>query len=384
MTDTPPLADGTVTGDSGALRIWASRQRRRLWLYVIVLPMLGVAVYSLFVATERYQSEARFVVKRSDASSPLGGLNIPLLGGTAGAGTEDALHLREFILSADLADRLDRALGLKAEFSRSQLDILNNLPPWARREDFLRLYRDRVTVDFDDKSGVLVLTVLASSPALARRWNQAILAEAETFINEMSHNISREQVAFAQGEVDRVRKSLEAAREELLAFQNRSGMLDPVGSAEVGNRVIAELKAQLTAREVELESMAAMYQPDAPQVLAVRQAIAGLRRQIVVEQQKLTAAEGSGLNRTAARFADRKASVEFQTDLYKVALASLEKVRLEAARKVRSLAVLSSPQLPERVLYPRRVYLLAAWLFGLVLLHGLVRLAIEIVEDHRD
>ncbi len=368
-----------------ALYSWLHTQRHRLALYIIGLPMLLLAVYFGLLATDRYVSESRIVIKRSaEGGVQIGGFSLPFFGGVSGANAEDAIHLREFVYSQDLFDILDKELNLKQEFALKGLDFVQMMPPWATKEDYLDRFRHALEFAWDDKSGVIVITTHGSSPDFAKKFNEAVLKESERFINELSRRVAREQLEFADQELLRARKELDAAKEKLLGFQNSKNVLDPVSSAEVTTRVIAELEAQLAAKEVELNTLSGMLQNDAAQVVALRQTVAGIRQQIVAEKSKLTSAKGNALNRNAAEFLDYRGMVEFRTDVYKIALATLEKIRLEAARKARTLAVLSTPQTPQEARYPQRLRTLGSWLFSLCLLYGFIRLTIEIIEDHRD
>jgi capsular polysaccharide transport system permease protein len=368
-----------------ALLGWLRRQRQRLAFYIIVLPMLLLTVYYALLAMDRYVSESKVVVRHSaDSGAQLSGFSLPFLGGIGGASSEDAYYLREFIHSQDLLDRLDRQLDFQKEFALKRLDVVAMLPPWATREDFLELYRKRVEVGFDEKTGVLNIVTHGSTPEFAQRFNQAVLKESERFINELSHRAAREQVEFANQELLHARKALDAARDKLLAYQNTRNILDPVATAEGASRMVAELEAQVAIKEVELNTLSGILQNNAAQVVSLRQTIAGLQQQVAIEKKKLTSDKGGALNRVAAEYLDYRGMVDFRVDVYKISLATLEKTRLEAARKVKSLAVLSSPQLPEEAKYPRRAYMLAAWLFALCLFYGLIRLTLEIIEDHRD
>lgn len=361
------------------------RQRHRLGLIIVVVPMVLLLIYYLLIAVDRYDSESRVVVKRNaDAGAILGGISLPFLGVMGSSSNEDAMHLKEFIHSMDMLEKLDKQFQLRENLKLRGLDIVNHLPPWATKEDFFELYRKRVTVDFDEKTGVLVIHAQAHTAEQARKLNAAILTESDAFMNELSQRIAREQVDFANKELLRARKSLDEAKENLLNFQNKSGMLDPVASAEVGNRLIAELEGQLAGKEVEYNTMSAVLQNNAPQLVSLRQTIESLKKQIQAERKKLTSSQNGGINRKAAQYMDYRALVEFHGDVYKISLAAVEKMRLEAARKVKSLAVLSAPTLPEEAEYPRRAYMLGTWLFVLLLLFGLIRLTIEIIEDHRD
>lgn len=364
---------------------WLQGQRQRLAWYIIVAPMVVLTVYYGLIAMDRYVSESKVVVRRSaDGGVQVGGFSLPFFGGVGSASGEDAQYLREFIHSRDLLDRLDQELDFRKEFALKGLDVVAMLPPWASKEDFLELYRKRVEIGFDEKTGVLTIVTHGSTPEFAKRFNQAVLKESERFINELSHRVAREQVEFANEELLRARKTLDEARSKLIDYQNTRNILDPVAAAEVTSRVIAELEAQAAAKEVELNTLNGMLQNDAAQVVALRQTVAGLRQQIVTEKKKLTSTKGGALNKVAAEYLDYRGMVDFHVDVYKIALATLEKTRLEAARKVKSLAVLSNPRKAEEAEYPRRAHILAAWLFTLCLLYGLIRLTIEIVEDHRD
>ncbi|NUW66052.1 capsule biosynthesis protein, partial [Cronobacter sakazakii] len=99
---------------------------------------------------------------------------------------------------------------------------------------------------------------------------------------------------------------------------------------------------------------------DAPPVITTKNTLASINAQIEKEKNNITAPEGNRLNRVAADFEELKSRVTFDTDLYQLALTAIEKTRVESARKLKSLAVISSPQLAEEARYPETLYLLAS------------------------
>jgi capsular polysaccharide transport system permease protein len=117
---------------------------------------------------------------------------------------------------------------------------------------------------------------------------------------------------------------------------------------------------------------------------AIRQAIGSLKTQIDAEKKKLTSAKDVALNRTASVYLEYKQLLDFQTELYKLSMSAVEKMRVESARKVKTLAILSHPQLADDAEFPKPGYLLLVWFFSLSMLFGFVRLVLEIIEDHRD
>ena len=357
---------------------------KNLFVTIVVIPLSLVSIYYLFLANNLYQSESKVVVRKSaDSVGQFAGFSIPLLGSIGGASNEDALFLREYILSPDMADKLNSTLNLKKEFSLKGVDFPESLPSWASKEDFYEFYRKRVQVHYDEKTGVLIVRGIATSPEFAKKLNQEILKESELFINEVSHRIVREQNDFAAKEVARAKQQLDLAKEKLIAFQNTQKMIDPAVSAEITNRLIAEIQAKLSSKEIELQTMSVLLQNDAAQMIALRQEISSLKLQLEDERKKLTSPQDVALNRMAAKYQEYKATLDFHIELYKLALTGLEKMRVESARKIKTLAVLSNPFLPEDEKYPRRWYQIGLWAFCLVMLFGFVRLALEIVEDHR-
>lgn len=360
--------------------------RRRLWIVLVLLPMLVLSVYYLFIATDRYSSESKVVLQRTgDLGAQIAGISLPFLGSLGGGGKEEALQLIEFIHSFDLFERLEERFQMREEFTLRGLDLGNHLMPWATKQSVLALYRQRVGLDFDERSGVLTLRTQFNTPERTKEINEAVLAEAEKFINELSHKAARDQLAFATHELMAAKKSFDSAKEELLSFQNEKGVIDPAASVEAGTRIIHELEAQVAGKEAELKALSAMLQENAPQVVSLRQAIQGIKSQVDSERARLASAKGRPLNRSAAHFLELKTLVDFHADVYKIALAATEKTRIESARKIKTLAILASPQLADAAEYPRRApQVLAGWLISLLVLFGLIRLAIEIIEDHRD
>lgn len=359
-------------------------QRDKLAALLIALPLLLTSLYFFTLSQDRYVSEAKVVVKRG-ADDKAGSLDLGMLLGS-GASTlrEDAMLLQQYIHSPDMLARLDQALNLKQAFGQpAGWDWLYRLPAGAAREDVLDYYRNRVEVQFDDKTSLLVIRSQGFTPEFAQKLNHAILAESERFINELSHKISREDMAFAQREVDNAYAELSQAREKLLAYQNRNGLIDPHAQAQAAGQLVAELEGKQAQMEAELRNLQSYLQGDSPQVASARNALDALKTQIVHEKAKLASPDDDKLNRKASQFQEIRSWVEFRTDLYRLALTALEKAKVAAAHKQKSLAVISSPQFPELAEYPRRLYTLASLLLIATLLYGITRLALSIIEDHK-
>lgn len=358
--------------------------QRHLVKIVIVIPMAVLLIYLIIFSQPRYMSESKVAIKRSDdlnSASLSVGL---LLGSSSGDSSGDALYLKEYINSPDMLAALDKQLHFHEAFSHSGLDFLNHLGKDDVAERFLQYYLSRISVAYDDKTGLLDIQTQGFTPAFAQQFNQAVLKESERFINEMSHKIAREQLTFAEGEMDKARQRLNASQAQLLAYQNHNNVLDPEASAMAASTLVNTLVGQKIQMEADLRNLLTYLRDDAPQVISAKNAIKSLEAQIENEKGKLTAPEGRRLNSMAVDFDQIKSQVAFDTEVYKLALTSVEKTRVEALRKLKVLSVISSPQLPQESTYPNKPYLIACWLLVCCLLFGSLKLLIAVIEDHRD
>ncbi|UGS42194.1 capsule biosynthesis protein [Pseudocitrobacter corydidari] len=350
----------------------------------ITAPMALLLIYLFIFSQPRYMSESKVAVKRPneiDSSSLNVGL---LLGASNPSSAEDSLYLKEYINSPDMLMALDKRLNFHQAFSQSGWDFFFHLPDDATTEEFLDYYRSRISIAYDEKSGLLDIQTQGFTPEFAQAFNHAVLKESERFINELSHRISREQMQFAEEELHQTRQRLNESKKQLLAYQNKNNVLDPAASAEAATTLVNTLIAKKIEMEADLRNLLTYLRADAPQVVSTKNAIKALQAQIDEEQSKITAPEGKKLNSMAVDFEEIKGTVAFDTDLYALALKALEKTRMESARKLKTLSVISSPQRPEESSFPNIPYLLISWLLVCGLLFGTAKLLLGIIEDHRD
>jgi capsular polysaccharide transport system permease protein len=265
------------------------------------------------------------------------------------------------------------------------MDFVFRLDDDATQEEFFDYYRSRVEVTVDDTSGLLTIRTQGFTPEVAQAVNQEVVAISERFINESSHRLARDQMAFAESELRKSRARLDDVRDRLLAFQEEHDILDPTAQAAANTGLTAELQAMQARYEAELKGLLAYLNDNAPQVEALQAQIGGIRQQLQAERRRgVTNAEGVSLNVLAGRYQELLAELEFASDAYRGALTALETARIESTRKLKSLVLVESPALPESAAYPRRIYSLTALLMGLTLLYGIGQLIVATIEDHQE
>jgi capsular polysaccharide transport system permease protein len=239
-------------------------------------------------------------------------------------------------------------------------------------------------VYFDDINGLLSINTEGFDPELSQAINTEILAQSENFVNEISHRLAREQMAFAEGELRRGGDRLQTAKSRLLAFQNKHNMFDPLAQAQAAATLTTELSAEIARKEAALKTMLGYMQENAAPVTALRNEIAALKAQTEMEQHKVTSSKGGRLNAIAAEYHSLSLEAGFAEDAYKATLAAVETSRIDASRKLKSLVVIQTPTKPEIAIYPQRIYNLITLFVALTLIYGIVLLVIATIQDHRD
>lgn len=359
---------------------------RALQIGLIALPMVLYGLYLAVVAADRYVSESVIAVRQEGGETSVLPGAAMLLAGIGTGGNQDTLYVKEFVHSQDLLLRLEQKLKLRQHFAGAGADLPYRLWAWESLEYFVRYYRARIEVLYDDRSTLLRLRVEGFDPAYAQQLNRAILEESERFVNESSHRMARERLRFAEGELALASQRLLKARNDLLAFQNKNKLLDPTLQAQASGVFTAELEASRSRLEAELNGLLGFMQDDAYQAKALRGRIAALNKQIETERARATEdnRRGTRLNQLALDFQGLQLQAEFARDAYKLALAAVENARIDATRKIKSLIVVEPPSLAETAEYPLVAYNLATLLAICVLTYAIVRLVLATIREHMD
>lgn len=353
-------------------------------LVCIGVPVTMTSSYVMFFAQDRYVSESLIAVKRVGEATIAPATGLSALIGANNTSVEDAQYLKEYIHSADMLNRIDQGLRLREAFKGNQQDPIFQLEAQSSREDLLAFYRERVILKLDEKTNLLTITTEGFSPDFALKLNQMILSESDRFINELSQRVAKDQVIQSEQQLAQAAQKLSAAKEAVLAYQNQNQTFDPLANAQAVNQLISGLKANLTDLQTQERTLLSYLNADTPQVISIRNQIKAVEQQISQEQTKLTSTNEVKLNRQAMQFEALKTNVDFSLDLYKLALTSLEKSRVEAVQKMKNVMVISSPQLAQEALYPRRLYLIFSTLMISCLLYGVIRLLLTVIREHQD
>ncbi|MFO3904271.1 sugar transporter [Enterobacter hormaechei] len=371
--------------DSSGFRLaqhsWKKSLKLGSFLWVVACFAIAVIYFGL-IASDRYVSRAQLVIKQADQIKMLPDALSML--GLGGSNHEDILLTQDYLQSPDLLSKLDKELGLKAHYQSHKVDFFSRLPSDVSQEEFIKYYRNHLTLRLDDTSGVLTIEFQAFDPAYGQRVVSLMLKESEGFINKLGHQVALEQLAFVEKEVNRAYQRVQDEKAKVLEFQNTHNLISPESTSTARLGVVSEIEGQLAQQQAQLKQLQSYMKETAPAVISVQARVDALTQQLAQEKARLTGTDKDAMNEVTAQYMDVKTQATLAADLYKSGLISLEQARVEAYRKLKHLLVVSQPTLAEDAEYPRRLYNLATIGVLLCLIYGLIVMGLATLREHQD
>jgi capsular polysaccharide transport system permease protein len=295
----------------------------------------------------------------------------------------DTLAVRDFILSRDMLQLLEKEYHFRERFQSPSIDWISRLAADATFEDAYEYYEHVVSVDHDSNSGVLTLRVRAFSPEYSQQLSRSILQQGEKMVNQLSERARVDQTKLARAEVKSAEQRLTKARQVIVKLQQEHSEFSPQASATEAMNLRSQLQGELANARAELMQAKAFMQPNAPRVVALNSRVQSLSAQVSQESRRLVnpGAE-KGLNTTFAKFDEAMIEKEFAQSAYESALASLEVARTEASRQHRYLATIARPSIADEETHPKRFRAVLTIFVLSVMLFGIGSLLVATVREH--
>ena len=362
-------------------RIW--KLGLLFWLAVVAPTALAVLYFGFF-ASDVYISESRYVVRSPEKPQKAG---LGMLLGSAGfaAASEEVRAAQGFIQSRDALRAINKDEFARKAWGSGSVFIFDRFDPlgWSSSfEDLYKYYEGKIDAAYDTETGITVLTVRAFNPGEAQAINARLLQNAETLVNQLNQRGRTDLVRFAEQEVADAKKEAANAAQQLAAYRNRRGVIDPERQATVQLQMISKIQDELIGARMQLLQLtrAAGQNPQIP-LLKVR--IAGLEQAIKEELGEVAGSNGS-LSAAAAEYQRLQVQREFADQQLGLSLAALQDARNEARRQGAYVERVAQPSLPDDALEPRRLRgILATFVIGLVA-WGILTLLLAGVREHRN
>jgi capsular polysaccharide transport system permease protein len=394
--ETDPAKDAETRPDqklravSGSSTIQPEKMKRRRshardfvlagLILLVGLPTLLGSLYFGLLASDRYVSTAKIVVKTDNSAGASSEFAAILgLGKTTSEETE---LLAEYIQSTTMALDLDRLVGLRQLWSNDDIDLLSRLANDASNEEYFDYYLSRVSVETSKGDSVVSMHVQAFNPENARLILGTIIEQSQIVLEDIFEEKRRDAITFAEGELAKAEDRLASVQTRLEEFRHDHNEIDPIGSATQVGQIAGGIETNLAQQRSQLGAMLSYMQEDNPAVFAQRALIASLERQLEFERSRLVNRETSDYSELVGSYQNLLVEQGFAEAAYTAALGFLTTTRQDLQRRHAYLINLSPPTLPDEAVLPKRLWSIATVFVLSLLTFGILVLVVGSIREH--
>ena len=228
------------------------------------------------------------------------------------------------------------------------------------RENARRGLADTLKARDDKKSGIITIGVEDKDPKRAADMANAFVEELKNMNKGLAVTEAGQRRLFFEEQLKDTKEALIKAEDSMEGFQERTGAIKIDEQAKAVIEGIANLRAQIAAKEVGLKVMRTYATPQNPDIQRAEEELRGLR----IELRKLEA-KGGGQNpdplmptgripALGTEYIRKLREFKYQEALYEILLKQYEAARLDEARDAAIIQVIEKAIPPEKRVKPKR------------------------------
>lgn len=225
------------------------------------------------------------------------------------------------------------------------------------------------------KDGLITISVTDRDPRQAAVIANGYVEEFQKFSSTMAITEAAQRRLFFQQQLLDAKGQLTAAEEALKGTQQSTGVLQIDSQTRALIESAAQLRAQVAAKEVQVQSMHVYASEDNPGLLQAKQQLAALQAQLA----KLTGTDqNSGLivpkgkvSEVGLEYERKLRDVKYYETISELIAKQYEMAKLDEARQGAAIQIVDIAVPPDKKSYPRRKIIdFAVFLLGLVIACG--------------
>jgi capsule polysaccharide export protein KpsE/RkpR len=145
------------------------------------------------------------------------------------------------------------------------------------------------------RDGVITIEVEDRDPVRAADMANGFVEELERLTLTLAVSEASQRRLFFEKQLAQSKEDLAKAEVELKSFLQKSKLVTPEGQAQLTVAAAASLRAQITAREVQLAAMRAFATEQNPELARVQKEVAGLKTQLARMEKEAYGGQGDVL-----------------------------------------------------------------------------------------
>ena len=312
------------------LLLFLARRKRFILGTSLVAAILAAAVS--FLVRNSYQSTAVILPPRQEqsASSLLAG-QLGALSSLSGGGA--SLNLKNpndiysgLLLSRTIAMDLVNRFDLQKKFKKK-------LP-----EDAVKALAARTNIELS-KDNLIRITVTTHDPEFSSQLANAYVDELHNLNTNLALTDSSQRRFFFQQQLDQQKVVLANAEADLRETEQRTGVVQPSGQADMVSRNISSIRGEITARQAELNSLKAFDTSENPDYIRLSAQISSLEHELAqLENGAKSYTPGdievptAKIPASSLEYARKLREVRLQEEVYELLVKQFEAAKIDEAK----------------------------------------------------
>ncbi|NYF50430.1 GumC family protein [Tunturiibacter gelidoferens] len=376
-----PLSNDEEVFDLLDILLVLTRNRRMIGLATLVSLIAGI-VLSLLLKPSFTATAIILPPQQSSSSSALLGQ----LGSLAslGGGSAASLGLKTpgdmyvgILQSRTIADDVIAKFNLR--------DIYKE----KKAEDTRKALKSHTEIEVG-KDGLIRISVTDHDPNRASDITNGYVSELYKMNSHLAITEAAQRRVFFDEQLDSEKKALAAAEEDLRVTEQKTGLIQLSGQAQMIIQTIAQLRAEIASREVQLQSIRTFATDQNPQVAVLTGEISTMRQQFAKlenDQQRQVQPGNTPAGRIpedSLEYARKLREVKYHETLFDLLSRQYEAARIDEAKSAPVIQVVDYAVPPDKRSGPKRALILAVFIavgFGLASAKVFVEDAIRRVQQ---
>lgn len=342
------------------------RERKFVGAFVGVCTL--IAMITVLLLPKEYTARA-LVMPPSQNQGSMSNMLLGQLGSLAGMGAKD-LGLKNptdlyigILHSRSTADALINQFHLQSVYRKSHMS------------DVRKKLKDNTDV-IATKESMISIAVNDRDPQRAADLANAYVKELQTLSNTLAVTEASQRRVFYEQQLLQAKNQLADAEVAMKQTQEKTGMLEINTQARAIIDAIANVKAEIAAKEVKIQSMRAYVTEQNPELQAQEQQLAAMQTQLqkMMKQQPEAAGDieipSQSIPTVGLEYIRRYRDVKYYETVYQLIAKQYELARMDEAKEAGLIQVVDPAVVPDKKSWPPRLLIVLLTALAAFLLAG--------------
>ncbi|GGA79873.1 polysaccharide chain length determinant protein [Edaphobacter acidisoli] len=242
-----------------------------------------------------------------------------------------------------------------------------------RKSDARKRFEDEVSIDDGSKDGLIRISVTDHSAQRAADMANGYIDEFKKFTATLAVTEASQRRLFFEQQLQQAKDNLANAEEDLKITEQKTGLLQLDAQARSAISLAADLRAQVAAKQVEINAMRSFATADNPQLQIAEQQLAGLEAQ----EEKLASSSSNpansflskgNLQESGVEYVQKLRNVRYYETIFELMARQYEVAKVDEAREGSTIQVVDHAVVPDRRSFPMRILIVLGFAcFGFVI-----------------